>query len=58
MIVTTWGITVTDTAVYPTVTMMKTMPAATATRTTKQHTFLMFLKDTKNRFSIILFIKK
>jgi hypothetical protein len=58
MIVTTWGITVTDTALYPTVTVMTTMPAATRTRTTKQHIVLMFLKDTKNRFSIIPFIKK
>ena len=62
MIVTMWGITVIDTALYPTVTMMTTVPAATAaatrTRTTKQHIVLMFLKDTKKGFSIILFIKK
>jgi hypothetical protein len=58
MIVTMWGITVIDTALYPIVTMMTTVPAAAAAQEQQQHVVLMFLKDTKNRFSIILFIKK
>ena len=35
MIVTTWGITVTDAALYPTVSMMTTVPAAAAATTTR-----------------------
>ena len=66
MNVTMWGITVIDRALYATVTMMTTVPAATMTMTTtttttttkQQQLILMFLKDTKNRFSIILFSKK